>query len=34
MVAMDYHATNDLLRKQRPNESVQDYIVYWTEMRQ
>ena len=32
MVAMDYHATTDLLRKQRPNESLQDCITYWTEM--
>ena len=31
MVAMKYHAATDLLRKQRPNESLQDYIVYWTE---
>ena len=32
VVAMEYHAVTDLLRKQRPNESLQDYIVYWTEM--
>ena len=32
MVAMDFHAATDLLRKQRPNDSLQDYITYWTEM--
>ena len=32
MVAMEYHAATDLLRKQRPIESLQDYIVYWMEM--
>ena len=32
MVAMDYHTTTDLLRKQRPIESLQDYITYWMEM--
>ena len=32
MVAMDYCTATDLLRKQRPNESLQDYITYWTEM--
>ena len=32
IVAMEYHAATDLLRKQRPSESLQDYIVYWTEM--
>ena len=32
MVAMEYHAATDLLRKQRPNESLQHYIAYWTEM--
>ena len=32
MVAMDYHAAIDLLRKQRASESLQDYITYWTEM--
>ena len=32
MVSMDYHAATDPLRKQRPSESLQDYIVYWTEM--
>ena len=32
MVAKDYHAAIDLLRKQRPNESLQDYFTYWTEM--
>ena len=32
MVAMEYHAATDLLRIQRPNESLQDYITYWTEM--
>ena len=26
------HAAINLLRKQRPNESLQDYILYWTEM--
>ena len=31
MVATDYHATTDLLRKTRPNESFQDYITYWAE---
>ena len=29
---MDYHAATDLFRKQRPSESLQDYITYWTEM--
>ena len=28
MVARDYHAATDLLRKQRPNESLHDYVVY------
>ena len=32
MVAMEYDTATDLLRKQRPNESLQDYIGYWTEM--
>ena len=32
MVAMEYHAATDLLRKQRPNESLQDYIAYWMAM--
>ena len=32
MVAMDYQAATDLLRKQRHNESSQHYIAYWTEM--
>ena len=32
MVAMKYHASTDLLRKQRPNEFLQDYIAYWMEM--
>ena len=32
MVATEYHAATDLLRKQRPSESLQDYITYWTEM--
>ena len=32
MVAMEYHSATDLLRKQRPNESLQDYIAYWMEM--
>ena len=32
MVATEYHADTDLLRKQRSNESLQDYIVYWMEM--
>ena len=27
----EYHIATDLLRKQRPNESLQDYIAYWTE---
>ena len=29
---MNYHAATELLRKQRPNESLQDYIAYWTKM--
>ena len=29
---MEYHAGTDILRKQRPNESLQDYIAYWMEM--
>ena len=32
MEATEYHMDTDLLRKQRPNESSQDYIAYWTEM--
>ena len=32
MVATEYHAATDLLRKQRANESLQDYIVYWMEI--
>ena len=32
MVATDHHAATDLLRKQRPIESLQDYIAYWTDM--
>ena len=32
MVAMAYHVATDLLRKQWPSESLQDYIAYWTEM--
>ena len=32
MVAMKYHTATDLLRKQRPGESLQDYIAYWMEM--
>ena len=28
-IAMEYHAATDLLRKQRPNESLQDYITHW-----
>ena len=32
MVATEYHAATDLLKKQRPSESLQDYIVYWTEL--
>ena len=32
MVAMGYHTATDFLRKQKPNESLQDYITYWTEM--
>ena len=34
MVAMGYHAATDVLRKQRPSESLQDNIMYWTEMYQ
>ena len=29
---MDYHTATDLLRKQRSNESLQDYNSYWTEI--
>ena len=29
---MEYHTASNLLRKQRPNESLQDYISYWMEM--
>ena len=32
MVAMENHAVTDLLRKQRPSESLQGYIAYWMEM--
>ena len=32
LVATEYHAATDLLRKQRPNESLQDYIAYCMEM--
>ena len=32
MLATEYHAADDPLRKQRPIESLQDYIAYWTEM--
>ena len=32
MVAMEYHAVTDLLRIQRADESLQDYIAYWMEM--
>ena len=32
MVATEYHAATDLLRKQRPNESFQDCNAYWIEM--
>ena len=32
MVATKYNTATDLLRKQRPNESLQDYIANWTEM--
>ena len=32
MVAMEYHAATDVLRKQRPSESLQDCIAYWMEM--
>ena len=32
MVTMDYHAATELLRKQRPIEPLQDYIMNWTEM--
>ena len=31
MVSTEYHAATDLLRKQRLNESLQDYIAYWME---
>ena len=31
-VATDLDAATDLLRKQSANKSLQDYIVYWTEM--
>ena len=32
LVATNIHAATDLLRKQHPNESLQDYIAYWNEM--
>ena len=32
MVAAEYHAATDLLRKQGSNESLQDYIAYWIKM--
>ena len=32
MVATEYHAATDVLRKQRSSESLQDYIVYCTEV--
>ena len=32
MVSTEYHAANNLLRKQRPNESLQGYITYWMEI--
>ena len=32
LVVTDVHAATDLLRKQHANESLQDYITYWTEM--
>ena len=32
MVATECHTATDLLRKQRLNESLQDYIAYWMEM--
>ena len=32
MVATEYHEATDLLRKQRPSESLQDYFAYWMEM--
>ena len=32
MVALEYHAATDVLRKQSLSESLQDYIAYWTEM--
>ena len=31
-VATDVHAATDLLRKQHADESLQDYIAYWTKM--
>ena len=32
LVATDMHVTTALLRKQHANESLQDYIAYWTKM--
>ena len=32
LVATDMHVATDLLIKQCANESLQDYIAYWTEM--
>ena len=32
MVAMEHQTATNLLRKQRPTESLQDYIAYWMEM--
>ena len=32
LVATDVHTTTDLLRRQCADESLQDYIAYWTEM--
>ena len=32
LVATDVHVATDLLRKQCADESLQDYIAYWTEM--
>ena len=32
LIATDEHAATDLLRMQYANDSLQDYIAYWTEM--
>ena len=32
LVSTDMHAATDLLRKQHADESLQDYIAYWTEV--